>query len=224
MKEDRMSKPKVDHATPQIPETSQSAEKLFEDGTRIVTNVTASSALAGAPDVQTALKALGAANTALGTNNVAKAAGRLQLETAVTAEGPLVRRWGIRKRALVSAIEIAGDGSTELVAAFNVAVEQREPRPDAVVPVNLRPMKVARSTYASVRWDPTDGATGYMLQHATNPADATTYSPQIHVSAAKYRLAGTPGTTVYFRVLALDASLPLGQTAFTAWVAAIVAA
>jgi hypothetical protein len=219
-----MSKPKVDHATPQITETSQSAEQLFEDGTKIVANITASTALTNAPDVQTALKALGAANAALGTNNASKAAGRLQLDTALTAEGPLVRRWGIRKRALVSAIEVAGDGSADLVAAFNVAVEKREPRPDAVVPVNLRPMKTAKSGCASVRWDTTAGATGYMLQHATNPADPTTYSPQIHVSAAKYRLPGTPGATVYFRVLALDASLPLGQTAFCAWVAAIVAA
>jgi len=219
------SKTKVDRATPQIPETGQSAEELVTSGNETITNLNASTGLAGAPDVQTKLAAFTLVNTALDGNNKSKAAGKLKVETAVTNEGPLVRRWRIGKRALLSAIEVVGDGSAEVVGTFNVGVEQREATPDATVPVHLRSMKVYLPGTASVRWDPTPGAKGYLLQHATNPADATTYSAQIHVSAARYHLGGqTAGTTVYFRVLALDASLPNGQTAFTGWVGAIVSA
>ncbi len=219
-----MGKLKVDRATPQITEPNEAAETLVTTANTAIGNINASPALAGAGDVVTTVKNWAAANAALDANNKAKAAAQLQLDAAIAAEGPLVRRWGARKRAVLSAIEIAGDGSAELVAAFNVTVEQRQAAPVAAVPVNLRPMKVLKSANASVRWDPTPGANGYMLQHATSPNDPTTYSPQIHVSAAKFRLgAQTPGATIYFRVLALDPSPPLGQTGFTAWVATIVA-
>ncbi len=221
-----MSDTKVDRATPQIVEKGKSAEDLVSSGTTIINDITSSVGYAaGAPDVQAKLAVFTTANTNLGSNNKSKAAGKLQFDTAVVAEGPLVRRWGIAKRALVSAIEVVGDGSAQVVQGFNVGVEVRQEKSEATVPVNLRPMKARVPDTASVRWDPTDGAKGYMLQHATNPADATTYSGQIHVSAAKYKLGGqVPGTTIYFRVLALDASLPNGQTAYTAWLAVMVPA
>jgi hypothetical protein len=220
-----MSEKKVDRATPQIIEKGQGAEQLVTSGNDIIGNITASAALAGAPAVQAVLKTWATANANLDANNKSKAAGKLQLDTALANEGPLVRRWGTSKRAVLSAIEVAADGSAEIVQSFNVAVEKRQPKPAATVPANLRPMKVHKSNAASVRWDPTLGAKGYMLQHATNPSDATTYSPQIHVSESKYHFGGqTAGATIYFRVLALDASLPTGQTAFTAWVPVIVSA
>jgi hypothetical protein len=40
---------------------------------------------------------------------------------------------------------------------------------------------------------------------------------------SKFELAGqTPGATIHFRVLALDPSLPTGQTEYTPWVPVMV--
>jgi hypothetical protein len=90
---------------------------MVSAGNKAIANITASAALAGATDVKSALAQWSTINTELAANNANKAAGRLQLDTAITAEAPLVRRWGIRRRAVLSAIEIAGDGSAELVLA-----------------------------------------------------------------------------------------------------------
>jgi hypothetical protein len=110
-----------------------------------------------------------------------------------------------------------------VVQGLGVDVVERQAKPNATVPANLRPMKGKTPTVASVRWDPTDGAHGYMLQHATNTADPTTYVAPFSLTAARYHLGGqTSGTTVYFRVAALDADLPGSQTGFTAWVAVVV--
>ena len=85
-------------------------------------------------------------------------------------------------------------------------------------------MKSKTHDRAGFRWKPTPGAHGYMLQHALNPADATTYSAEISLSESRFWLTNqTRGTTVYFRVLACDARLPNGRTAYTAWVPVIVA-
>jgi hypothetical protein len=149
--------------------------------------------------------------------------GHARTSTAITNEAQLVRSWGKNRRALVSAIDLFADGSKDVVQSLGVDVEERQPKPNATVPANLRPMKGKTPTVASVRWDPTAGAQGYMLQHATNTADPTTYAAPFSLTTVRYHLGGqTSGTTVYFRVAALDDNLPGSQTAFTAWVAVVV--
>src|SRR6185437_928675 len=155
--------------------------------------------LAKATDVQAKLTDWQSVNTDLDTNNKAKHNARVAFDAAVAAQGPLVRRWGIRRRALIAAIEVYGDGAAALIQALNVPVAQQTPAPQATVPVNLRPMKVLKSNNASVRWNKTPGASGYILQHCTNPNDATTFSAELNVSKTMYRLPGqTPGATIYF--------------------------
>jgi hypothetical protein len=218
-----MSKVPVDRATPQIQEPTVTPEQKVATGNDTLAKINASTNIASATDVASAAKLWAAANTALDTNNQAKTKARSDLATAETNEPALLRRWQVRKDATLTAIEAFGDGSKQLVQSFNVPVEERRARPTPGVPVNLRPMKIKTPTFASVRWDPTLGARGYLVQHATNPADATTYSAQIATSQARYHLAAqTTGTTIYFRVLACNKALPNGQTAYTAWVSVLV--
>jgi hypothetical protein len=205
-----MSKVPVDRATPQLDATANPV-KMVTTGTAAIAKINAS------PNIPWT-----AANTALDTNNKNKAAGKAAVALAETSQPILMRRWAVRKDAVMVAIAAYGDGSKDLVQTF-VAVEEREPAPLAGVPVNLRAMKVNKPTIASVRWDPTPGAHGYLLQHATNPADPTTYSAAISTPGARFHLPGqAPATMVYFRVLACDPALPNGQTAYTAWVGVAV--
>jgi hypothetical protein len=219
-----MSKIPVDHATPQITEPMETAEEMVTTGNDTIAKINASAAIANAPEVATNLKAWGVVLTALATNNTSKSAAKTQLSLAETAEPALMRRCRVRRNLVLGAVQSFGDGAAQAVQSLNMAVEEREPTPLAITPQNLRSMKKKVPTSAAVRWDPTPGAKGYLLQHATNPADPTTYSPQISLTAAKYYLGGqTPGATVYFRVLACDGRLvPTGQTAFTAWFAVFV--
>jgi hypothetical protein len=78
---------------------------------------------------------------------------------------------------------------------------------------------------ASVTWDIAPGRRGYMVQWATNPADATTYATPVAVSKTTFKLAGqTPGAVIHIRVLTIDPKLPSGQSPYTDWVSAIVGA
>jgi hypothetical protein len=219
-----MSKVPVDHATPQITEPMETAEEMVTTGNDTIAKMNASTGIASAPEVQTNLKAWALVLALLATNNTTKASAKGQLTQAETAEPALMRRCRVRRNLVLGAVQAFGDGAAQVVQSLNVAVATRVPKPLAITPVNLHPMKKKMPTYASVRWNPTPGAHGYLLQHATNPADPTTYAAPISVTAAKYHLTGqTPGVTVYFRVLACDARLvPTGQSAFTAWVAVVV--
>ena len=219
-----MSKIPVDHATPQITEPMETAEEMVATGNATIAKINASTGIATAPEVETNLKAWALVIAALAANNTTKSTARTQLTQAETAEPALMRRCKVRRNLVIGAAQSFGDGAAQVVQSLNMEVATREEKPLATVPQNLRSMKKKVPTYASVRWDPTPGAHGYLLQHATNPADSTTYSAQISMTAAKYHLSGqTAGTTVYFRVLACDARLlPTGQSAFTAWVAVLV--
>ncbi len=213
----------VDQATPTISEPMQTPEEMVQTGNDTIAKINTSANIAGASEVQANVKAWTTANTALDANNKAKANAEALLQQAVTAEPALVRRWKVRRNMVLTSIKAFGDGLKQTVQGFNVEVEQKQAAPLAVVPLNLHAMKKPKPTYASVMWDPTPGAHGYVLQHCTNPADATTFSAPIPLSAAKYHLAGqTPGTTVYFHVCACDSALPNGQTPFTAWVPVVV--
>jgi hypothetical protein len=221
-----MSSP-VDRATPTLKKpTADTPAALVTSTNEAVVKITGSPGYAAAStDVVTNTKALGTASTNLDANNQAKTKAAAALAQAEKNEPPLVRRVGAARRALIGAVDVFADGSKETVLGLGLEVETPQPAPEAGLPENLRPMKVLKSANASTRWDPMPGAHGYLLQHATNPSDATTYSAALVVTRARYRLAGqTPGQTIYFRVAALDTKLAGGQTAYTAWVAVIVAA
>jgi hypothetical protein len=221
-----MSKVKVDNATPQITDPMETAEDMVTSGNEAITKINASTGItgAGAAEVQANVKAWALVLTALAANNANKVAGRAQLTQAETAEPALMRRCRVRRNLLLGAIESFGDGAAQAVQSFNVSVEERQAKPLAVVPLNLRAMAKKTPTYASVRWTAVPGARGYLVQHATNPNDPTTYSAPISVTAARYHLTGQAvGAMIYFRVLACDPRLtPTGQTAYTAWVAVVV--
>ena len=215
----------VDRATPRITGGRSKPTKMVDSANKSIAAILGSSNISKAGGVASAANDWSDANTALDTNNQNKAKGHALLEAAILAEPPLVRRWYDRTVAVETAIRLFADGSKEVAQSFEVPVAQKTTTPEATVPQNLRPMKVKKPSNASGRWDKVPGATGYLLQHASNPNDPSTYSAPINCTGVMYHLPGqTVGTTVYFRVLAIDKRLPGGQTAYTAWVAVLVAA
>jgi hypothetical protein len=69
-------------------------------------------------------------------------------------------------------------------------------------------------------WDDSVNRHGFMVQHASDPTNATTYSAFIPCTVGAYTLTGqASAATVYFRVAAVDPSQPTHLTAWSAWVA-----
>jgi hypothetical protein len=215
-------KVKVDQARPVIPEGKTPVDMVTE-GQDTLNKVRASSNYGSAPGVQAAATTFGSALTALLANNEAKAKARADLETAEANEPVCVRRLNAQRRSLNSAIEVFADGSKDVANSFGAPLAGKETTPEAITPVNLRGMQSKTHDRAGVRWDPVPGAHGYILQHATNQNDPTTFSAEMSVRGAKFWLAGqTRGTTIYFRVLACDDRLPNGRTTYTGWLGVLV--
>jgi hypothetical protein len=214
----------VDRATPSIPQPEQ-ADEIVVEGEATIAGVKASPHFndPGAADVQAKAKGYEDAITALKGNNAAKQQGRVLLNQAETAEPALIRRVGTRRRGLANAIEAFADGSKDVALTFVKKLEAKHAAPDASTPANLRPLKTRKHGDAACRWDRSPGAEGYVVQHCTNTADPSTYSAALHSTEARYHLLGqAAGTTLFFRVAALDKKLPAGQTDWTAWVAVLV--
>ena len=172
-----MSSVPVDRATPQITEPQATAEDMVTTGNETINKIKASPSYAAAADVQAAVAAWSTATAALGTNNAAKVTARAQLELAVTNEPALVRRYQVRRNAVLTAISAFADGSKQVVQSFGTAVEERKPAPLATVPANLRPFVKKQLGVASLRWDPTEGASGYFRVLACDPELPNGQSP-----------------------------------------------
>jgi hypothetical protein len=215
----------ADLAVPILTEGSETPTDKVSAAIVHITAIKSSPEWATAPEVQTATAAWETVNTKLDENNTLIADLESQLKKARTSQLAEVRRWEVRKRGLLTAVNAVCDGSKDRVNAFGLGVQQRTSQPQAGVPEGLRARRSKTVGKATAVWNSRPGHYGFMVQYATNPADAATYSPPIVVSRAKFELARqVPGSKVYVRVLALDPSLPTGQTEFTSWVAVTVTA
>ncbi len=218
--------PKANHATARFTEPMETeAEKVAGAKTHIAA-IQASANAAAATGVETATNAWATETTNLDTGAQNIASLEKQLGVARTNQLATVRRWGVRRAAVLNALNIFCDGSKDTMLTFGVAVAEVTTREVASTPVGLaaRNGKVAR--VAGWQWYLTaKNRHGFMVQHATNVADATTYSPPTSCSKRSFKLLlQTPGTTISLRVMALDPALPTGQTDWSGWVSTVVSA
>jgi hypothetical protein len=77
---------------------------------------------------------------------------------------------------------------------------------------------------AGVKWPRGLARHGFLVQHATNSQDPATYSGWLPSTKSRYMLGGLApsGSTMSFRVAAIDPSSPTNQTPWSAWCAATV--
>jgi hypothetical protein len=223
-----MSTKAIDRATARFTETMVTpAEKVVGAGTAIAAiKASPSWPLPGAADIQTLVGFWTTETANLSTGETLIAALEKQLATARSNQLATLRRWGLRRQGVLNAINVFCDGSKDTMTTFGVTVAGLVPHVGASVPVDLKSMKSKAPGIAGVKWYGTpENRAGFLVQHATNTADATTYSATVPSTKRSFKLPGqTPGATIYFRVLAVDPTLPGGQTAWTAWVAAVVSA
>lgn len=220
-----MSKKKSDFAIATMPGAVDTTVEMVTTGDNAIAGINGSPQLPSAPDVQANLALFQAENANLDANNQKKEKLRQQLAQAEADEVTIVRRWSLRRQGLLHAVSVFCDGSKEKVQAFNLGVLQRNKLPPAVVPTNLHQARSDKPTTPVVVWDRVKGSDGYLVQHATNPADPATYAQPVMCKRARFALPGQMlAGTLHFRVLSLDPALPGGQSDYCAWVAVIVGA
>jgi len=209
---------KTDHASPRITEPMDTPERKAKTALALISSIKANIDYAKATEVETATDAFETEAKNLVDANADVTATSLAASKAVGRQLVALRRFEARKRGLLTAVDLRCDGSKDAVTAYGFGVVERHETPIAVVPEGLHRMKSKLAGVAGAAWDPQSGAQGFMVQYATDVNDPATYSTPKANSKASFKLTGlAPGATVYFRVYAVDARLPTGQTDFTPW-------
>jgi hypothetical protein len=149
-----------------------------------------------------------------------------QIGVARTNQLANLRRWALQRQAVLSAINVFCDGSKDTMLTFGVEVATATIHHPASIPVGITARKGKVSRQVAWQWLLTPkNRYGFMVQHATNVADATTYSQPMSCSKRSFKLLlQTPGTAISLRVMGLDPSLPTGQTDWSPWVPNMVPA
>jgi hypothetical protein len=202
-----------------------SAEKVVGAGVHIAAIMASSSwGLPTAADLQVATKAWATETANITAGETLIAGLEKQLEAARSDQLATLRRWGLRRQGVLNAVNLFCDGSKDTMKTLGVAVAVDAPHVEPGVPVDVKPIKSSKTGVSGVRWYGTPAnRSGFQVQHATNTADPATYSAPIACSKRSFYLSGQlPAATIYFRVLAVDPMMPGGQTAWSAWVAAVV--
>ena len=210
----------ADHAVPRItlPLTTP-AERVFAANTHIAAFKN-SPGWAEAVEVQAATATWSTETDNLDASHNSIAELESRLAAARTNHLAVLRRWEVRRRGALNAVNAYCDGSKDRVQGFGLGVLTRTAPSETTVPEGLRGRRSKVIGVATVVWTTRRGNHGFMVQHATDPTDAATFSAPIMSSRGTFELTGqTPGATIHVRVLALDPSLPTGQTEYTPWVA-----
>jgi len=213
---------KADRATAVPTERMVTRKERIEGGRAQLGAIQNSPDYGQAADVKAKAGEWSAVIDAWDANGTQIAALELQLDALKANEPVFARRWDTKKRAVFSAITDYADGSIDRVHGFGCAVLGHDPLPPADAPQNLRDKHSKVHGTAAAEWDTMNGKHDFLVQHAKDPADPSTYADPVVSSKATFKLAGQArGATIFFRVLTLDPKLPGGKTDWTAWVPAV---
>ncbi len=146
---------------------------------------------------------------------------RDQLAQLVLAQRVLAQTWSATAAHVFSSVDTLAGGDVETLQSLGFAPVVRGASAPLNVPAQITSLPGNLPGQAMVKWDP--GVTehhGYVVQHATDAANAATYSVPVVSTKRRYLLTGAPSASVMqFRVAAIDPSSPTGQSAWSNWVA-----
>lgn len=144
-----------------------------------------------------------------------------QLATAEAKQRSLRRKWNDATRQILGAIAVFCDGSTDMVHGFGFEVLTRHALGPLSPPSALTTQSGPEPGEATVKWARDSAHHGFLVQHATDVANAATFSAGIPCTKSKFTLDGLQASSVvHFRVAAIDPSSKTGLTAWSDWIAA----
>ncbi len=178
-----------------------------------------SSLWATSPALQTAVKAWDGDATAIDAQAKVVSGLRAQLKTAVAMQASLRRNWQVSKTQVLSIATGICGGSADQVKTLNLDVVSHARHGLLPAPTGLTVTPGSLNGVVQAVWTRGLGSHGFLVQHATNPADPTTYSASIACTKHKLVLSGMPaGAALSFRVAAIDPAAASGQSPWSSWV------
>jgi hypothetical protein len=210
----------IDKASPTIRKPKATDVEKVQCTRSTTQGMQASPSWAAATDVQGAVKVWNTCADDIEANAKVIATLKDQLSTAEAKQRSLRRNWQAATSQVLSTVNVFCGGSADMVKTFNVDV-----RAHTVLGAQAAVEDVTVSTGTQIgevvaSWPRGTGRRGFVVQWATDPANAATYSAQTPCTKTKYTLGGSPsGSIVHLHVAAVDPTSKSGIGPWSAWAA-----
>lgn len=223
MSKNKKAKP-VDRAEPTIKQATVTDTQKVSVAHSTTASMAKSPLWAAAPAVQSAAKDWNDAADNLDGNAKVIADLKNQLKAAEAQQQAMRRTYRACKRQVLSAVSLVCAGSADSVKGFSFEVITRVTASALAAVEGLTTSPGAEVGEATIEWPRGLARHGFLVQHATDIASVATYSAPTACTRTKYTLDGASpsGSSVYFRVAAIDPVAATGQSPWSIWVAATV--
>jgi hypothetical protein len=180
---------------------------------------------ASATVLQGAVTAWNGTADAIAASDAAVRQLREQLKAAVRNLEIQTQQWGVEANHVLSNVDIICGGDREMIQSFGLQAVVRGSAQPVPVPTAITTSPGKLSGTGVIRW--TLGGQkarhGFLLQRATDVANAATYSTPVACTKRRYVLTGaSPASVVHVRIASVDPSSATGQSAWSDWVAVSV--
>jgi hypothetical protein len=214
------NKKAVDNASATIARATLTDAQKVTVAQDIVSTAQKSPLWATATDLQTAAKVWSQTTSDLAANATTVVGQRSALATSEAKQRSLRRAWMAAKKQVLSTADVLCAGSADDLKGLGLDVKNHASLGALPVPVDLGTKPGTVTGQVVFSWSRGVARHGFLVQHATDVTNAATYSPFIPCTKTKLTLSGVPsGSSVSFRVCAIDPSSATDQTAWSAWVA-----
>jgi len=212
--------PQADRAIPTIrAPKGRDADKVALT-TSLSNSLKASPDWSQATDVQTAFASVDSNATKISAIKAQIALLKDQLDTQLTLLVGVRRDWATSLKHLLGTVEVYSKGSVDVVKGFGLEARSTKALGPLPAPTNLVVSTGKDAGTVKAKWDRGLALHGFVVQHATDPANAATFSAPQTWTKVKYTLGGLPsGSVVHFRVAAVDPSVSSGLGPYSAWAA-----
>jgi len=214
----KSKRPQIDRARPVVGTPAKSDAEWVKFAHEIATTMQASPNWGQAVDVHPALDRVSKGADAIAANAATIAELKLKLRDAAGTQRTLRRDMAVSTRALQSAVEVFAAGRVDVVKGFGFEVVGHTASAPQAAPADLtvNPGKLAGQL--AVSWKKGQARNGFIVQHATDPANQATYSAIAPRTRTKTTLGGLPsGTVVHVRVAAVDPTTASGMSPWSDW-------
>jgi len=197
---------------------STDAEKV--DLTRsITTALKASPDWPAATDVQASVTSWNALADVMATSDQQIATLRDQLSALIATQHVNRQKWSVLTRQVFTNVDAHCGGDVEKIHGFGLTAQVRGTPVVITTPANVTTSLGKWPGQTIVTWDHVPY--GVLVQHASDAANAATYSMPVACTKRRVILTGVQAP-ISVRVAAIDPSAATGLSAWSAWVSAPV--
>ena len=177
-----------------------------------------------ATDVQTSVTGWNKAAGDVATNAATVQQLKDQLKAAVAKQHTLRQTWSVCTKQVLTSVDTFCANSLVKIQAFGLVGVTLAHHPLLDAPSGLATSPGTMPGESQLTWPKGLATHGFVVQHATDTANPATISPSIPCSKTKFTLtnAGPSGSSVYFRLAAIDPHAAMGQSPWSASIAGTV--